>query len=121
MPIDWWVKTPAYRRFMLRDITSLPIAIYALFLLCVMERAIHATPAEFAAFYAKWGSPTSVALHFIVLLFAAYHSVTFFNLTPQVIVQFRGEERVPGHMIAGAHFALWGIVSLVILGIGLWA
>ena len=119
MPTDWWLKKPAYTWFMVRDITSVFIAAYCLFLMCVMERAEHATPAQFAAFYAMWASPMSFILHLIVLAFAAYHSVSFFNLTPQVLVVFRGEEKVPGTAIAGGHFALWAIVSLIIIIIGL--
>jgi fumarate reductase subunit C len=121
MPLDWWLKKPAYTRFMLRDITSLFIAGYCVFLMIVLCHSMHDKPEAFAAFYASWKSPLSILLHFVALLFAAYHSITFFNLTPQVIVQFRGEEKVPGSMIAGAHYALWAIVSVVIIVIGLWA
>ena len=120
MPADWWLKKPAYTWFMVRDITSVFIAAYCLFLMCIMERAENAaSPAEFAAFYAKWGSWTSFFLHLVVLTFAVYHSVSFFNLTPQVLVVFRGEEKVPGAAIAGGHFALWAIVSLILIIIGL--
>src|SRR5262249_38899933 len=111
-------KKPAYTKFMIRDITSVFIAAYCLFLMCVMERA-NASPEEFKHFYATWTSPTSFILHLVVLAFAVYHIVTFFNLTPQVLVVFRGEENVPGTAIAGGHFALWAIVSLIIIIIGL--
>src|SRR5262245_51638465 len=114
MPTDWWLKKSAYTRFMIRDIASVFIVAYCLFLMCVMERAEHASASEFAAFYAKWGSTTSFVLHLLVLVFAVYHSVSFFNLTPQVLVVFQGEEKVPGSAIAGGHFALWAIVSLII-------
>jgi fumarate reductase subunit C len=120
MPVDWYLKKPAYTWFMIRDITSLPIMIYCLFLLCVMERSINGTPEQFAAFYARWTSLLSIILHVIALAFAVYHSVSFFNLTPQVIVQYRGDEKVPGSMIAGAHYGLWAVVSLIIIVIGLW-
>jgi fumarate reductase subunit C len=121
MPTDWYLKKPAYTWFMVRDITSLPIMVYCLFLLCVMERAIRATPKEFADFYAKWTSFPLVILHVIALVFAVYHSVSFFNFTPQVIVQYRGDEKVPGSFIAGAHYGLWAVVSVIIIVIGLWA
>ena len=118
MPCCWWLKKDAYTRFMIRDFTSVFIAGYCIFLLFVMHRASQ-SPLAFAAFYESWVAPWSRSLHLIALVFAVYHSVTFFNLTPQVIVQFRGEEKVPGVMIAGAHYALWAVVSLIIIIIGM--
>ncbi len=46
-----------------------------------------------------------------------YHSITWINLTPMVLVVWRGEERVSPLLIAGAHYALWAIISIVILSI----
>ena len=114
MPADWWLKKPAYTRFMIRDITSVFIAGYCIFLMYVLCRA-QQSPKAFAAFYNGWGSGLSMVLHLIALVFAVYHSVTFFNLTPQVLVVFQGEEKVPAGKIAGAHFALWAVVSFVII------
>jgi fumarate reductase subunit C len=114
MPATWWLKNPAYTRFMIRDATSVFIAGYCVFLIVLMHRA-SGDAASFQDFYDKLASPLSVVLHLIVLAFACYHSVTFFNLTPRVIVLFRGEEKVPEHLIAGAHYAAWLVVSLVLI------
>src|SRR5262249_55507474 len=114
MPIDWWLKNPAYVKFMLRDVTSVFIAGYCIFLIVLMSRASGDADA-FQAFYAKLTSPWSVVLHLIVLAFACYHSITFFNLTPRVIVVFRGDEKVPEHLIAAGHYAAWLLVSLVLI------
>jgi fumarate reductase subunit C len=103
---------------MLRDATAIFIAGYCIFLLFAMCAARH-SPVEFAAHYAKWGSGLSKILHLLALIAAVYHSVTFFNLTPQVLVVFRGEEKVPGHLIAAGHYVLWAVVSLIIIWIGL--
>ena len=113
MPIDWWLKKPAYTRFMIRDITSVFIAAYCLFLICIMYKA--EPDRGFAAFYASWGSPLSQVLHLIALAFALYHSVTFFNLTPRVMVLFRGDEKVPEWWVSGAHFLLWGVLTVVLI------
>jgi fumarate reductase subunit C len=61
------------------------------------------------------GSPLSVVLHLIALIFACYHSITFFNLTPRVLVVFRGDEKVPEQVIAGVHYAAWLVVSVVLI------
>lgn len=114
MPATWWLKNPAYTRFMIRDATSVFIAGYCVFLMVLMHRAL-GDAASFEVFYDKLASPLSLVLHLIALAFACYHSITFFNLTPRVIVLFRGEEKVPEHLIAGAHYAAWLVVSLVLI------
>jgi fumarate reductase subunit C len=119
MPKDWWLKNPVYFKFMMRELTGLVIAFYCIFLLVMMSKAEHADAASFAAFYGSLGSPLSVAFHIVVFAFAVYHSTTFFDLTPRVLVVFRGEEKVPEAMIAGAHYVAWAVVSLILIIIAL--
>ena len=114
MPALWWLKRPAYLRFILREVASIFIAGYCLFLMVLMYRAGH-DAGDFRKFYLSLFSPVSVVLHVLALLFALFHSVTFFNATPRAIVVFRGEERVPDSVIAGAHYVLWVAVSLILL------
>jgi fumarate reductase subunit C len=112
MPATWWLRRPAYLWFMIRDVTSVFIAGYCVFLLVLMCRSTDAN--RFDDFYKGLQTPLSVALHLIALVFAVYHSVTFFNLTPRVLVVFRGDEKVPEHLIAGVHYAAWAVVSVVL-------
>jgi fumarate reductase subunit C len=53
--------------------------------------------------------------HLLTLAFAAYHSVTWFNLTPKALPVQLGEEFLPDWVISGAHFAAWAAVSAVLL------
>jgi succinate dehydrogenase subunit C len=117
--VTWWLQRWAYTKFMIRDVTSIFIAGYCVFLMVMMCRANQGAEA-FRAFYESLRSPLSVVLHAIALIFAVIHSVTFFNLTPRVIVLFRGDEKVPEGIIAGLHYAMWGVVSLVLLILALW-
>jgi succinate dehydrogenase subunit C len=114
MPATWWLKNPAYTRFMIRDVTSVFIALYCVFLMVLMYYAGQ-DQATFDSFYRLLASPLSLVLHAIALVFAVYHSVTFFNLTPRAIVVFRGEEKVPEATISGAHYTAWVLVSLLLL------
>lgn len=119
MPADWWLKKPAYTWFMIRDFTSIFIAGYCIFLMYVLCRS--RDPQAFASLYQSWRSPLSMVLNGVALVFATYHSITFFNLTPRVLVVFQGDEKVPDSTIAGAHYLLWIVVSVIIVLIGLWA
>jgi fumarate reductase subunit C len=51
--------------------------------------------------------PLSMVLHVIALIVAIYHSVTWFNLTPQVFVLSIGEEKLPAFLISGANLVAW--------------
>jgi fumarate reductase subunit C len=114
MPATWWLQKRPYTLFMIRDLTSVFIAGYCVFLMVLLYRANQSTE-SFRAFYEGLATPLSTVLHLIVLAFAVYHSVTFFNLTPRVMVVFRGEERVPDGVIAGAHYVAWAVISLVLI------
>jgi len=118
MPLDWWLKKPAYTQFMLRDATSIVIAAYCVFLLVLLHR-VNQGPESFEAFYKSLQSPGSILLHLIALVAATYHTITFFGLVPHVLVLFRGEERVPDGVILGAHYGLWAVVSLILIIIAL--
>ena len=53
----------------------------------------------------------------IALPMLLYHSITWINLTPKVMVVWRGEERVSPLLIAGVNYVAWAIISIVILSI----
>jgi fumarate reductase subunit C len=118
MSPTWWLKNPAYTRFMIRDFTSVFIAGYCVFLIVLLYRA-NQDVASFQAFYGSLRSPLSIVLHLIALLFAVYHSVTFFNLTPRVMVVYRGDERVPDATIATTHYVLWFVATVVLFALAI--
>ena len=111
--IGWWFSHPARAKFMVREISSFFLAGYCIFLIVLMSRAEDSS--TFEAFYTRLLSPVSIVLHLIVLFFALFHSVTFFNLTPRAFIVRRGEERVPDAAVAGAHFAAWAVVSVIVI------
>jgi fumarate reductase subunit C len=72
-----------------------------------------------AAFSETLLCPGALVFQLICLPFVLFHSVTWFNLTPKAIVLFRGEEKVSPVVIAGGHYALWALLSVIILLIAL--
>ena len=60
-------------------------------------------------------SPANLVFHGLAFGFSLYYSVTWFNLTPKALPVQRGEEFVPDSVISGAHYAGWGLLSLVVL------
>ncbi len=112
MPAMWWLKRKTYFLFMVRELTCVFVGAYALFLLVLAAR--RDDPQAFAALL---NSRFSIALQIMALPMVLYHSITWLNLTPKVIVLWRGEERVSPTLIAGAHYVAWVLVSIVILWI----
>ena len=112
MPATWWLKKRTYFMFIVREMTSVFVAGYVVFLLFLVARA--ADQASFSAFYEGLKSPSSVALHLVALVMVLYHTVTWINLTPKVMVVFRGEQRVSPVLIAGVNYVAWLVVSAVV-------
>ena len=112
-PADWWLRRPRYFLFMLREFTALFVGAYALFLLILAALGRD-------AFAAVVQSPLNIVLHGIALPMVLYHTVTWLNLTPKVMVLWRGEERVSPVLIAAAHYAAWLVLSAVIVGLAFW-
>ena len=113
IPIFWWLRKWAHAKFILRELTCLAVAFYALVLL-LQVRALASGPEVYANFVAWLKTPLSVALHLVAFLFVLYHSITWFNLSPKALVFRVGKKRIPGGMIAASNYAAWGVFTALI-------
>ena len=113
VPIFWWVHKWVHMRFILRELTSVFVAFYCIVLL-LHVRAVAAGPEAYAAFLDWLASPLAVALHAVAFVMVLFHSITWFNLAPKAMVIRVGEKRLPGWFIAGANYAAWGTVTVVL-------
>ena len=109
----WWLKRRPYILFMIRELTSVFVAGYCIFLLVLIYKLTQGTNA-YGNFLTALQSPISVALHLITLVFVLYHTITWFNLTPKILVLYRGEERIPQGLVAGTFYAGWVVVSAIV-------
>jgi len=109
----WWLKRKTYILFMIRELTSVFVAGYCIFLLVLVYNLTQGADA-YGDFMAALKSPISVALHLITLIFVLYHTITWFNLTPKILVLYRGEERIPEGLVAGTFYVGWVVVSVIV-------
>lgn len=114
LPATWWLRRPGYIRFMIREVTSVFIAIFLVVLL-VQVHQIAQGPEAYAAMVAKLRSPGWIVFHVVALAFALYHTITWFMLTAVVQVVRVGDRQVPPALIVTGAFVAWGVVSLFIL------
>jgi fumarate reductase subunit C len=114
MPATWWLHNRHLLLYMLRELSSVFVAGYAVFLMVMLCRFGQGREA-FHEFFEALKSPASVFLHFVALAFAVYHSITTFNAAPVIMTVWRGEEKLEPRLIIGANYALWLVLSLVVL------
>lgn len=115
MPAGWWTRRRHYVLYMLREFTSVPMALWLIWLLWEIKRAGGGPRA-----YYPPSSTLFVAFSVLVLLFALYHSYTFLKLAG-VIIRIKIFDRpVPPGLIVFAMFAQWALASLVVGFVLIW-
>ena len=110
----WFLRQPRYMRYMAREVTCIFIGAYAVVLLVALQRLAEGRQA-YEAFLQALASPVSMVFHLVVLVFALYHTTSWFNVTPKAMPIQAGEDFLPGAIIVGAHYAAWLIVSVALL------
>lgn len=106
----WWLESWRYTKFVLRELTSLAVAYFALIALWKVH-AIGAGPEAYARFLAWMESPLYLALNAVAFFFVLFHTITWFNLAPRAVVVRWGGRRVPDRLIQGLNYLAWMIVS----------
>lgn len=113
IPRTWWLTNRAYFFFMVRELTSVFIAAYlALFLLLLYK--LGQGREAYQAYLQFLAAPGMLAFHLLALAAALFHAVTWFSITPKVLVVRVGEKRVPAVLIAGVNYVAWIALSVLL-------
>jgi len=99
---------------MAREVTCIFIAIYTVILVFGCVRLAQGREA-YEQFLVALGAPSSIGFHLLALVFAIYHSVTWFNLAPKALPMHFGDKTVPPAAIAAAHYIGWVLISVALL------
>ena len=113
MSTYWWLQKRAYLLFILRELSSVFVAWFVVFLL-MMVAAVSEGEESYRRFLAWAAHPVVVVVNVVSLGFVVLHAVTWFNLAPQAMVVQVGGKRVPGIWIAAANYTAWGVVSALV-------
>ena len=113
VPILWWMNRWVDIRFIIRELTSVFVAGYAVVFLFYI-RSVLQGPEAFARLSERLASPMCIALHAFALVALLYHSITWFNLAPKAMVVKVGENRIPNVVIVVMNYAGWAAISIVI-------
>jgi fumarate reductase subunit C len=91
----WWLKKRTYFMFVMRELSSIFVAWFAVFLM-IMVYAIGRGEASYQNFMNWAGSPIVIVINLVALAFLILHTVTWFALTPQaMVVRGPGGRQVP--------------------------
>ena len=116
VPIFWWIRKWNYTKFILRELSSVSVAAYAVVLILLVQ-VVGAGPAQYQEFMEVFESPVSIGLNIVALAFVLLHSVTWFNLAPKALVIRVGNKVVPPMLIVGMNYAAWIVVSAAVVWI----
>jgi len=107
----WFFERRSYQLFVLRELSSVFVAWFVVFLL-LLVRAIGAGSGAFQEFVAWSGQPGMLALNVVALLFVVLHAVTWFAVAPDAMVLKVRGRRVSRQRIIAAHYATLAVVSV---------
>jgi fumarate reductase subunit C len=114
MPATWWLTKWSYFLFMLRELSSVFIAVFLVVYLCQIYQ-LSQGPEAYSAFAQKLASPGWVLFHLVALLFALYHSITWFQSSAVVLTLRIGERLISRPIVTALHVGAWVMVSVLVL------
>ena len=110
----WWLEKPAYFVFILRELTCLPVAWFAVYLLLLIQAVIDG-PAAYEQFMAWSASPWMILVNVVSFALLVFHAITFFVAAPQALIVHLGRRRVPGSLVLMGHYAAWAAASVIVI------
>jgi fumarate reductase subunit C len=111
--VFWWVHKRTYFMFVMRELSSLFVAWFVVYLLMFVA-AVGGGQQTYEKFLDRASSPLMLAVNAVALAFIVLHTVTWFALTPLALVLRVGGRRVPGAAIIAAQYAGLAVVSAFI-------
>jgi len=110
----WWRRNPYFVRYMIREGSSVFLAIYALILLVGLWR-LSQGQAAWDAWRAALTSPISLLFHWLALLTVGYHAYTWWKVAPKTAPDLRLAGRPLPEMVitGGGWLATLGASALI--------
>jgi len=110
----WYLKNRWFQRYMLRELTAVFLAAYAILLLIGLA-ALRRGPAAWADFSGFLTSPLSIGLHLLIFVAALYHSISWFAVSPKAMPPVRiGAFRVPDRALVAGQLVALAVLSLAL-------
>jgi fumarate reductase subunit C len=109
--VYWWLGQRQYLKFILRELSSVFVAIFVVITLFQLRALLNGAEA-----YARFGhwlqTPAAIGLNVISFFFVLFHTITWFNLAPKAIALRARGKRLPDLLVTAPNYALWLVVSV---------
>jgi fumarate reductase subunit C len=108
--VYWWLGEWHYLKFILRELSSVFVAIFVIETLFLLS-ALRDGPEAYAHFQQCMRNPLIVVLNIVSFFFVVFHTITWFNLAPSAMPVRMGGKRLPDFMVAAPSYVAWIVVS----------
>jgi fumarate reductase subunit C len=113
LPLFWWLERRSYLLFVLRELSSVFVAWFVVYLL-LLVKAVSDGAASYQEFLDWSGQWWMVAINVISMLFILLHAITWFGLAPRaMVIKVRGR-RLPPAQVVAAHYLAWLLLSAIV-------
>ncbi|WP_411992857.1 fumarate reductase subunit C [Agarivorans sp. DSG3-1] len=112
MGATWWLKNTFHTKYIIREGSSLVIAIYSMVLLFGLFRLSQGADA-FNGWLGAMSQPAWLAFHLLTLVWTLYHSITWFSLAPKAANLWLGQKRVPDSWIVNSMYGALAGISVI--------
>lgn len=113
IPNTWWLKNRKYFLFMMRELSGLFIAAFVLLYLYGLS-LLSKGQEVYGQFQESLRSGGFILFFVVALIFAIYHSWTWFGVMGKVQVVRLGDQKVPERLITATALAGWFVVSVIV-------
>jgi len=111
--VYWWMGQRQYFKFILRELSSVFVAIFVVETLFLLA-ALKGGPQAYADFQSTMASPPMIALNIVSFLFVLFHTISWFNLAPSAMPVRLGGKRVPAFLVAAPSYVAWIVISAAV-------
>ena len=109
----WWLSNGRYFLFMLRELSAVFVALYALSYLGGLYRLSQGKD-SYEAYLAMLHHPAVLVFLGVSLVFCLLHTVTWIHLTPIVMVVRMGRKVIPAKLVLVGNYLVWILLSGVL-------
>jgi fumarate reductase subunit C len=110
----WWLRRRSYLAFILRELSSIFVAWFIVYLLLLIRSASEGE-SSYRQFLDWSGRPVVLLLNVLGLSFVIFHAITWFNLAPQAMVVHVRGKRMPPVLITAANYLAWAVTSALVI------
>ncbi len=109
----WWLKSRNYFLFMMRELSSVFVAVFILLFLYQLSELAKG-PEAYAACRSALTTPGFVVFYGVAFVFALYHTITWFKLMSRIQIVRMGAFTVPPKLVTAGALVGFFLVSVAV-------